>query len=100
MGIFRIPAYSNYWAVKTRAYAIADTLSKKRYKDLRGSIHLVDNSLKDQNKHDKLLKVRPLLEIVQANCLKVERKKLSIDKQITPAKTRRMEYDSITPKSP
>ena len=100
MGIFRIPAYSNHWAVKTRVYAIADTLSRKRYKDLRGSIHLVDNSLKDQNKHDKLLKVRPLLEIVQANCLKVERKKLSIDKQITPAKTRRMEYDSITPKSP
>ena len=101
MGIFCIPAYSNHWAVKTRVYAIADTLSRKRYKDLRGSIHLVDNSLKDQNKHDKLLKVRPLLEMVQANCLKVERKKLCQSINKSPLlKPEGMEYDSITPKSP
>ena len=36
MGIFRLPAYSNYWAVETRVNVIADTLSKKRYDDLRG----------------------------------------------------------------
>ena len=36
MGIFRLPAYSNYWAVETRVNVIADTLLKKRYDDLRG----------------------------------------------------------------
>ena len=101
MGVFRLPAYSNYWAVKTRVYATADTLSRKRYKDLRGSIHLVDNSLKDENKYDKLLKVRPLLEMVQANCLKVEPEEvMSIDKQITPAKTRRSGIRQYNPKKP
>ena len=48
MGIFRLPAYSNYWAVETRVNIIATTLSKKRYKDLCSSIDLVDNSLKDE----------------------------------------------------
>ena len=85
MGVFRLPAYSNYWAVKTRVYATADTLSRKRYKDLRGSIHLVGNSLKDKYKHDKLFNVRPLLEVVQANCLKVEPEDVMIvDEQINP----------------
>ena len=57
MGIFCLPAYSNYWAVETRVNVIADTLSRKRYKDLCGSTHLIDNSLKDKNEHDKLFKV-------------------------------------------
>ena len=84
-----------------RVDVTADTLSRKRYIDLRGSIHLVDNSLKDENKHDKLLKVRPLLEIVQANCLKVEPEEvMSIDEQIILLKPEGVEYDSITPKSP
>ena len=48
MGIFRLPAYSNYWAVETRVNIIAATLSRKRYKDLCSSIDLVDNSLKDE----------------------------------------------------
>ena len=72
MGIFCLPAYSNYWAVETRLNVIADTLSRKIHKDLHGSIHLIGNSLKDESKHDKLLKVELFLEMVQANCLKVE----------------------------
>ena len=62
MGIFHLPAYFNYWVVESRVNVIADTLSRKRYKYLCGSIHLVDNSLKDKNKHHKLFKVRPLFE--------------------------------------
>ena len=85
MEIFRLPAYSKYWALETRVNVIADTLSRKRYKDLRGSIHLVGNSLKDKYKHDKLFNVRPLLEVVQANCLKVEPEDVMIvDEQINP----------------
>ena len=40
------------------------------------SIHLVDNTLEDQNKQDKLFKLRPLLETVWAHCLKVEQEKV------------------------
>ena len=58
-------------------------------RDIKIYIHLVDNSLKDENKHDKLLKVLSLPEIVQATCLKVEPEEvMSIYEQITPAKTR------------
>ena len=90
MGIFRQPGYSNYWAVETRVNIIAATLSRKRYKDLCSSIDLVDNSLKDEKIMNKLFKVRPLLEMVQPNCLKVEPEEvMSIDEQIIPAKTRR-----------
>ena len=90
----------NCWAVKTRVNVIADT-SRKRYKDLCGSIHLIDNSLKDENEHDKLFKVRSLLEMVQANCLKVEPEEvMSINEQIIPAKTRRSGIWQYNPKKP
>ena len=100
MGIFLLPAYSNYWAVETRVNVIAGTLSRKRYKDLRGSIHLVDNSLKDEIKHDKLFKVRSLLEMVQANCLKVEPEVMSVDEQSIPAETRRSGIRQYNHKKP
>ena len=76
VGIVQMSAYTNYWAAETRVNIIADTMSRKRYKELRRSIHLVDNTLQDQNKQDKLFKIGPLLEIVLANCLKVEQQKV------------------------
>ena len=76
VGIVQMSAYSNYWTAETRVNIIADTMSRKRYKELRMSIHLVDNTLQDQNKQDKLFKLRPLLEIVRSNCLKAEQEKV------------------------
>jgi len=60
---------------------------------LRGTIHFVDNASRDANKHDKLFKIRPILEMVRANCLK-------IDEQIIPAKTRRSGIRQYNPKKP
>ena len=71
MGLFLLPEYSKYWASEFRLNLITGTFSRKRYKGLRGSIDLVDNSLKDENKYYKLFKIRPLLEVVLAICLKV-----------------------------
>ena len=90
MGIISMPAYINYWVAETRVNIIADTMSKRRYKALRGSIHLVDNTLQDPSKPDKLFKIRPLLDMVRINCLKVEPEEvMSVDEQIIPSKTKR-----------
>ena len=75
-------------------------MSRKLYKELRGSIHLIDNTLQDQNKQDKLLKIWPSIEVVLENCLKVEHEKvMSIDQQIIPSKTHEVEYGNSMPKS-
>ena len=101
VGIVQMSAYTNYWAAETRVNIIADTMSRKRYKELRRSIHLLDNTLQDQNKQDKLFKIRPLLEIVLANCLKVEQQKvISKDSQIILSKTKRSRIRQFNLKKP
>ena len=47
MGIVQMSAYTNYWAAETRVNITVNTMSRKWHKELRGSIHLVDNTLQD-----------------------------------------------------
>ena len=57
---------------------------------MREFLHLVDHAEKGkpENKDEKCLKVKPLLEAVKANCQKVEQEvNNSTDEQIIPAKT-------------
>ena len=64
----------------------------KRYKNLREFLHVVHNAEKEkeENKDDRLFKVKPLLHGVRANCLKIEPERIhSIDEQTIPAKTKR-----------
>ena len=73
-------------------------MSRKRYKELRRTIHFVDNASRDANKHDKLFKI---LEMVRANRLKIEQEKvMSIDEQIIPEKIRRSGIRQYNPKKP
>ena len=54
--------------------------------------HVIDNTTKDnpENANDKLFKVKPPLEVIRNNCIKIEPKHCPfIDEQIILAKTKR-----------
>ena len=100
MGIFRLPAYSNYWAVETRVNIIAATLSRKRYKDLSSSIDLVDNSLKDEKIMINCSKFDHCLKWYSRIVWKWNLKKLcqSMNKS-SLLKQEGVEYNSIIPRN-
>lgn len=92
MAIVKMPNYELYWSCACRYEPIASVMSLKRYKSIRAFLHVIDNSKRDNEeyKHDKLFKVRPLLNIIRRNFLKIEPERdQAIDEQIIPAKTKR-----------
>ena len=92
MSIVRMSVYRHYWAAGTRYAPIADVMPLNRYESLRIFLHFVDDSKKEEeeNMHDKLFKIRPVLNFVRAQCNRLEQEPVqSIDEQIVPAKTKR-----------
>lgn len=92
IAIIKMPQYEMYWSPEFRYDRIANAMTLKRYETLRKYLHTNDNNEKDkeENKQDKLFKVRPLLDMVRKNCIKIEPEQYhSIDEQIIPAKTKR-----------
>lgn len=99
MGIIDAPSYLDYWAARTRCPCIADVMPLKRYQQIRRFLHFVDNS--DPNS-DPYFKVRPLIEKIRKNCLKVEEEnRFSIDEMTIPYKgTRAGKKKQYNPKKP
>lgn len=100
MGIVQMPAYTDYWARKTRYPLIADLMPLKKYQQIRRYIHFVDNTLEDS---DRYFKIRPLMEKIRKNFLKIEEEgKYSIDEMMIPYKGRkagkRKQYVKMKPK--
>ena len=92
MSIVKLPRYEMYWSLETRVEQVTSLFSLKYYKKFREFLHVVDNAEKEkeENKDDRLFKVKPLLDALRANCLKIEPERIhSIDEQIIPAKTKR-----------
>ncbi|XP_045504666.1 piggyBac transposable element-derived protein 3-like [Colias croceus] len=84
MGIHKLPAYTDYWAKHTRSNKVADIMTLKKFQLLRRHLHFNDN-LKDDG--DRYYKLRPVLQIIRENCLKVkEESHFSIDEMIVPHK--------------
>ncbi|KAK7135513.1 hypothetical protein R3I94_014246 [Phoxinus phoxinus] len=90
MTVVRMPSYRMYWQTATRYDPIATVMGRKRFDNLRTYIHMNDNTnvkQKGEPGYDPLFKVRPVLEKVRANCLKVEpEENHSIDEQMIPFK--------------
>ncbi|XP_061379975.1 piggyBac transposable element-derived protein 2-like [Danaus plexippus] len=100
MGIVQMPAYTDYWARKTRYPLNADLMPLKKYQQIRRYIHFVDNTLQDS---DRYFKIRPLMEKIRKNFLKIEEEgKYSIDEMMIPYKGRkagkRKQYIKMKPK--
>uniref|UniRef100_A0A8C1TF05 PiggyBac transposable element-derived protein domain-containing protein n=1 Tax=Cyprinus carpio TaxID=7962 RepID=A0A8C1TF05_CYPCA len=90
MTVVRMPSYRMYWQTATCYDPIATVMGRKRFDNLRTYIHMNDNTnvkQKGEPGYDPLFKVRPVLEKVRANFLKVEpEENHSIDEQMIPFK--------------
>jgi Transposase IS4 len=92
MGITKFPIYRMYWAPETRIPAIADIMSRNEFEALKSNLHFNDNSAmpaRDKPDYDPIYKVRPFVEKLRLNCMKIEpEEKHSVDEMIVPTKTR------------
>ena len=92
MSIIQLPQVRMYWAPETRISSIADIMSVNRFEKLRKFLHFNDNTMNvpanDKN-HDKLFKVRPIIQSLLEKCRKIpQEEKQCIDEQILPTKSR------------
>lgn len=90
-GIIQMPSYRMFWGGSTRYPLIADVMSRNRFDSMRTYIHINDNTNTNANdpNHDKLFKVRPLIEKVRENFKKIEvEEKLCVDEMVIPFKGR------------
>lgn len=89
MAIIQMPQYTIYWNTETRVPVVADAMSRNRFQQIKKYLHIVDNSTFDPANPDKLFKIRPFVEALRANLLKlVPEEKNSIDEQVIPFKGR------------
>lgn len=86
MSCLGYPQMRLYWARGTRVPAIADVLTRDRFFTLRGNLKVVnDLDYSEDEKTDRLWKVRPILNDVQAACRNLPRPpSVCIDEQIIP----------------
>lgn len=85
MGIVKMPSYVDYWAAKSRYAPIADIMSLKKYQKILRSLHLTNND--EVNNSDRFFKVRPYIELIRQNCLKLSQgTRFSIDEMMVPYK--------------
>ena len=76
MGIVQLPRYRLYWSTELRYGGVADYMSRDDFDTISRFIHFNDNAQlitnRKDDKYDALYKVRPLLDILRSQCLKVE----------------------------
>ena len=92
MGIIKLPQYRMYWGNATRFPMIASAMSVNRFDKVKRFFHCNDNDEmlpKGHPNHDKLHKVRPVIESVLRNCKNIPpEERHSVDEQIIPTKSR------------
>lgn len=76
MGIHKLPSLKCYWSSDEilRVEAVAKVMTLNRYRKIIENLHCNDNTnifIKTHPKHDKLHKVRPILDMLNANIGKV-----------------------------
>ena len=70
MGIVQLPSYRLYWSQSFRYETIAQVMPKNRFQELLNNLHFVNNL--EIEKDDKLAKVRPFINAVREERIKVE----------------------------
>lgn len=80
MGIIVLPDYTDYWDTDLRIGKIVDVMPLKRYQQIKRYVHFADN---DEDNGDRYYKIRPIVDMIRANCLKYENEqKFSIDEMM------------------
>ena len=99
MGIVQLPSYQLYWSQSFRYEPIAEVMSRNRFFELLNNLHFANNL--EIEKGDKLAKVRPIIDAVRQECVKVEPEEYhSVDEQIIPSKTKYSSIRQYNPKKP
>lgn len=84
MGIVDMPAYTDYWSEAMRFENVSSVMPLKRFQILRRYLHFANN---DEMNDDSFYKVRPVLEMVRQNCIRLESEnRHSIDEMMIPYK--------------
>ncbi|KAI8792109.1 piggyBac transposable element-derived protein 3 [Biomphalaria glabrata] len=88
MGLAKMPGVKGYWETDTRYDPVAGVMSRNRFQSLLSNLHFVNNNLAtNEEKSDKLWKIRPWLKLFRNNCLKViAHENNSIDEMMIPFK--------------
>jgi len=85
MGVVKLPAYTDFWAQYTRFSFVANVMPLKRYQQILRCLHFTNNEESDVT--DRFFKVRPVLDIIRLNCLKLSQgQRFSIDEMMVPYK--------------
>lgn len=86
MGVIQLPTIQDYWAADTRISIVADIMPRNRFQKLRRLLHFNNNEGLNETT-DRLYKIRPFLEILRQNCLKIEEEsQFSIDEMMAAYK--------------
>lgn len=84
MSLVKMPSYRDYWSTNFRYEQIASIMPRNRFELLKENLHFVNNESANES-NDRYFKVRPVVESVRKNCLKIEQEgTYSIDEQIIP----------------
>lgn len=103
MSLIHLPSARDYWSHNLGNQIIKETMSLKEFEKIRQFLHFNDNTKeipRGMNGHDRLFKVRPLIESIRKRFMQVTMKEcLSIDEQICATKSRSM-LKQYLPKKP
>ena len=88
MGVYNFSAYRDYWCQESRLDDVAGHMGLKRFEKIRRYIHFTDNTT--INPEDRYAKIRPLLDAVKNNIVKIEPElDYSVDEAMIPYKGQR-----------
>ena len=90
MGLVNMPNLRSYWESELRYEPVANVMARDRFLKLLTLLHFVgNNEVSDEEKVDKLWKLRPWFEALRQNFLKIPPKEFqSVDEIIIPFKGR------------
>lgn len=72
MGVVQMPSVRDYWAKETYYEPVASKMSRSRFETLCRYLHFVDNTDDHLDKSDKGWKIRPFMEALRQNFLKIK----------------------------
>ncbi|XP_046392264.1 piggyBac transposable element-derived protein 3-like [Ischnura elegans] len=87
MGSLNLPRVRLYWDKALGISVFHENMTRDRFFSLRSNLHVVNNLSTPTICHDKLFKVRPLLDSVRKRCLELQMESnICVDEQMVPFK--------------
>ncbi|KAK3759993.1 hypothetical protein RRG08_048736 [Elysia crispata] len=90
MGLVQAYAVRAFWAEETRWERVANFMPRQRFEKLSSTIHFINNmAVREEDKKDKLFKLRPWLKSLSSSLIKLPQEEYSaVDEIMIPFKGR------------